>query len=72
MRTERPGMKWMRAGLGLASLLAAPGSRQPPARRSPAGAAGGDVAETGKKLSNPLSDVWALFSRFDATSPTVM
>jgi hypothetical protein len=26
---------------------------------------GGDVAETGKKLSNPLSNVWALFTEFD-------
>ncbi len=25
----------------------------------------GDVAETGKKLSNPLSDIWALFTEFD-------
>jgi hypothetical protein len=25
----------------------------------------GDVVETGKKLSNPLSDVWALFTEFD-------
>ena len=27
----------------------------------------GDVAETGKKLSNPISDVWALFTEFDLT-----
>lgn len=27
----------------------------------------GDVAETGKKLSNPVSDVWALFTEFDLT-----
>jgi hypothetical protein len=26
---------------------------------------GGDVSETGKKLSNPLSNVWALFTEFD-------
>ena len=25
----------------------------------------GDVADTGRKLSNPLSDVWALFTEFD-------
>lgn len=25
----------------------------------------GDVSETGRKLSNPLSDVWALFTEFD-------
>jgi hypothetical protein len=24
-----------------------------------------DVSETGKKLSNPLGDVWALFTEFD-------
>jgi hypothetical protein len=24
-----------------------------------------DLAETAAKLANPLSDVWALFSRFD-------
>ncbi len=24
-----------------------------------------DLAETGKKLSNPVSDVWALFTEFD-------
>jgi len=38
--------------------------------RSQSGAAatapeGSDVAETGKKLSNPLSNVWALFTEFD-------
>ena len=26
---------------------------------------GGDASETGKKLSNPLSNVWALFTQFD-------
>ncbi|MCC6848430.1 MAG: hypothetical protein IT294_08015 [Deltaproteobacteria bacterium] len=26
---------------------------------------GGDLAEVGAKLSNPVSDVWALFTEFD-------
>ena len=66
MRTERPGVKWMRAGLGAASLLAAIWFAPVVSAQEPQGASGSDVAETGKKLSNPLSDVWALFSRFDA------
>ena len=66
MRTERPSVKWMRAGLGLASLLVVVWFAPVAGAQEPAGGAGGDVAETGKKLSNPLSDVWALFSRFDA------
>lgn len=28
---------------------------------------GGDAAATGRKLSNPLGDVWALFTEFDTT-----
>lgn len=32
---------------------------------SPGGGGGGSLAEVGKKLSNPLSDVWALFTEFD-------
>lgn len=41
---------------------------QQPGSQSGAGATapeGGDVAETGKKLSNPLSNVWAMFTEFD-------
>jgi len=55
----------MRSYLVAAGLLAfvsfAPAARgqEPPA------ASGGDLAETGRKLSNPLSGVWALFARFD-------
>ena len=66
MRTERPGVKWMRAGLGAASLLAVVWFAPVASAQEPQGASGSDVAETGKKLSNPLSDVWALFTRFDA------
>ena len=36
-----------------------------PARRRSDGARNGDVSETGRKLSNPLSNVWALFTEFD-------
>jgi hypothetical protein len=32
--------------------------------QEPRAASEGDLAETGRKLSNPLSDVWALFTRF--------
>ena len=67
MRTERPGVKWMRAGLGAASLLAAIWFAPVASAQEPKGVSGSDVAETGKKLSNPLSDVWALFTRFDAS-----
>jgi hypothetical protein len=28
----------------------------------------GDLAETDRKLSNPISDVWALFTEFDLTA----
>jgi hypothetical protein len=69
MRTERPAVKWMRAGVGAASLLAAIWFAPVASAQEPQSAAGapGDLAETGKRLSNPLSDVWALFTRFDAS-----
>lgn len=41
---------------------------QEPGSQSGAGATAppnGDVSETGKKLSNPLSNVWAMFTEFD-------
>src|SRR6476660_6434694 len=66
MPTERPGVKWMRAGLGAATLLALISFVSVARAQEPKGPSGNDVAETGKKLSNPLSDVWALFTRFDA------
>ncbi len=37
--------------------LVQPGDGSPPEH--------GDVAKTGQKLSNPVSDVWALFTEFD-------
>ena len=54
----------MRAGLGAASLLALLWFAPVASAQEPKGAAESDAAETGKKLSNPLGDVWALFSRF--------
>jgi hypothetical protein len=33
--------------------------------QEPEAAPESDLAETGRKLSNPISDVWALFTRFD-------
>jgi len=58
----------MRAGLGAASLLALIWFAPVASAQEPKSAAGspGDLAETGKRLSNPLSDVWAMFTRFDA------
>jgi hypothetical protein len=45
--------------LACLSFAAAAGGQEPTA------AAGHDLAETGKRLSNPISDVWALFARFE-------
>jgi hypothetical protein len=44
----------------LAVAISAAHGQQPPAQPS-------DVAETGKKLANPLSEIWALFTEFDLT-----
>lgn len=33
--------------------------------QTPPAASASDLAETGRKLSNPISDVWALFTEFD-------
>ena len=55
----------MRSFLGAASLLAFVSFATAAGGQEPKGASESDVAETGRKLSNPLSDVWALFSRFD-------
>jgi hypothetical protein len=54
----------MRSFVGTASLLALVTLAPVAAGQEPKGAPEGDVAETGKKLSNPVGDVWALFSRF--------
>jgi len=45
----------------LAALVAAP------ARAQDSGSEHGSLAEVGSKLSNPVSDVWALFTEFDLT-----
>jgi hypothetical protein len=47
-------------------LVADPSMAQEPSRHaSDSGAGQGSLAELGAKLSNPLSDVWALFTEFD-------
>jgi hypothetical protein len=55
----------MRSFIGIASLLVFVSFAPLASGQEPNGPSGSDVAETGRKLSNPLSDVWALFSRFD-------
>ena len=55
----------MRSFIGSASLLLFVSFATLASGQEPNGASASDVAETGRKLSNPLSDVWALFSRFD-------
>ncbi len=55
----------MRSHLGAASLLAFVSVAPVAGGQEPTAASQSDLAETGRKLSNPLSDVWALFSRFD-------
>jgi hypothetical protein len=47
-------------------VAADPSMAQEPSRHaSDSGAGQGNLAELGAKLSNPLSDVWALFTEFD-------
>ena len=54
------------AKAGLAQTQAANATPPPMAGgQEPEGGSQSDLAETGRKLSNPLSDVWALFTRFD-------
>lgn len=57
----------MRSFLGAASLLAFVSFATAAGGQEPQRASESDVAETGRKLSNPLSDVWALFSRFEVS-----
>ncbi len=57
----------MRSFLGVASLLAFLSFASVASGQEPQAASQGDAAETGRKLSNPLSDIWALFTRFDAS-----
>jgi hypothetical protein len=57
-----------RAGLALTFVLVAEAAAAQPAGPAAAGAAGAsqaELAEIGAKLSNPVSDVWALFTEFD-------
>jgi hypothetical protein len=54
----------MRSYLGAASLLAFVSFAPVAGGQEPTGTAESNVAETGKRLSNPVSDVWALFTRF--------
>jgi hypothetical protein len=55
----------MRSFLGAASLLAFVSFAPVASGQEPKAASESDLAETGRKLSNPLGDVWALFARFD-------
>ena len=50
---------------GLASLLASAAVAPMAGAQQQEPAPANDVAETGKKLSNPISDVWALFTHVD-------
>ena len=58
-------------GLLLALVFFATAGRGQEAHVPPGGGVttpeAGDVSETGKKLANPLSNVWALFTEFDST-----
>jgi hypothetical protein len=55
----------MRSYLGAASLLAFVSFAPVAGGQEPGAASASDLAETAKRLSNPLGDVWALFARFD-------
>jgi len=59
------GVTGRRSYLGAASLLAFASFAPVALAQKPEAASEGDVAETGKKLSNPISDVWALFTHVD-------
>jgi hypothetical protein len=59
--------RWQ-AALTLTFVLVAGAAAAQPASRAAAGAGGAsqaELAEIGAKLSNPVSDVWALFTEFD-------
>ena len=55
----------MRSFLWMASLLALVSLAPVASGQEPGAASASNLAETAKQLSNPLSDVWALFARFD-------
>jgi hypothetical protein len=57
----------MGSHLGAASLLAFVSFASVAGGQEPKAASENDPAETGKRLSNPISDVWALFSHFELT-----
>ncbi len=57
----------MQSHLGAASLLAFVSFAPVAGGQEPQAASESDLAETGRELSNPLSDVWALFTRFELT-----
>jgi hypothetical protein len=61
--SRRPDRK--RSRVGAVSLLAFVSFAPMAGGQEPTAASESDLAETAAKLSNPLSDVWALFSRFD-------
>jgi hypothetical protein len=65
MSQERWGVRLRRSALGAASLLAFASFAPVALAQKPEAASAGDVAEAGKKLSNPTSDVWALFTHVD-------
>ena len=70
IRSARVGRQPVVApALLLAFIFFATASRGQEARVQPGGGVtapeAGDVSETGKKLANPLSNVWALFTEFD-------
>lgn len=54
-----------RSHLAAASLLVFAAFAPVTSGQTPRTAPEHDLAETGKKLSNPISDVWALFTEFD-------
>jgi hypothetical protein len=54
-----------RSYLAAASLLVFVTFAPVASGQNPRAAPESDLAETGKKLSNPISDVWALFTEFD-------
>jgi hypothetical protein len=60
----RPQLRAVRLLVGAASLLAFVSLGQVATGQEPTEGPASDAAETGKKLSNPVSDVWALFTRF--------
>jgi len=65
MSQRRWGVTLRRSSCGAATLVAFASFAPAALAQKPEAAAEGDVAETGKKLSNPISDVWALFTHVD-------